>query len=193
MELFHFKAAVGVLPLVLSAALQTCCTEEERDFMASLYLKHRKELFTFALRFCGKRPVAEDAIQDTFLSLIPKVSELRAMETERLTGYLFLSVKNSVRKILRKEERMTNAEMRSIAESDEAPVIPLPGYAYEDLMDALPHLSERDQAILQMKYFLQQSDEEMAEQLHVKASSVRMLVKRARQRLVGTITKEGGQ
>lgn len=88
---------------------------------------------------------------------------------------------------------MTNAEMRSIAESDEAPEIPLPGYAYEDLMDALPHLNERDQAILQMKYFLQQSDEEIAEQLHVKASSVRMLVKRARQRLVGTITKEGGQ
>ena len=177
--------AAGLLPLTLAAAIQVLPSDEDKAFMTSLYLDHRKRLYTFALRLCANSSDAEDAVQEAFLALIPKVSSLRAMEPARLSGYLYITLKNAVHMYHRKQESWLKTESQLLSDKEEkSPEIPLFGYTYEDLMETLPELPERDQTLLRMKYFLCQSDTEIAKQLRVKPESVRILVKRARQRLI---------
>ena len=56
-------------------------------------------------------------------------------------------------------------------------------------MEAIPKLGEKDQVLLQMKYFLHQKDAEIAKQLEIKENSARVMVRRARQRLVQALTE----
>ena len=191
MEGFPIQQAIPLLPAALSFAIMSLDAEEDKAFLTALYLDHRKRLFRYALRLCGSREGAEDAVQNAFLSLIPKAPSLRRMQQEHLTAYLFVTVKNAAYLAHRKEERIARAENRLLAAaSGEQDALPMTGYTLEDLMEVLPGLSERDQTLLRMKYFLHETDQDMAQQLGVQSGSVKELVRRARQRLVKRL--EGG-
>ena len=193
MSFFLSQHAGALLPAALWIALMSCDTEEDKAFMTALYLDHRKQLFGYALRLCGSREDAEDAIQNTFLSLIPKASELRAMQENRLKAYVFVTLKNAVRMIHRKRRQLAQAEACGLLpDNSEEDVLPAPGYTWEDLMKALPGLSDRDQALLQMKYFLRESDQMFARQMNVSTGSVKTLVRRARKRLTKMLLEGNG-
>ncbi len=190
MDLYQLASLV---PVPIYLAIMNCDSEEERSFLTALYLSYRKELFTYAVRICSSQTNAEDAVQNAFLSIIPKVSTLRAMQNDRLKAYLFVSVRNAVYKIHHSEEKTRRAEIDSMAGAAiEQTEDPLYEYDSDELMQALPLLSERDRTLLHMKYFLQLSDQEIAEQLQLKQDSVKVLISRARQRLMKTI-REGDQ
>ena len=110
-----------------------------------------------------------------------------------MKAYLFVSVRNAVYKIHHSDEKARRAEIDSMAAAAiEQTEDPLYEYDSDELMQALPLLSERDRTLLHMKYFLQLSDQEIAEQLQLKQDSVKVLISRARQRLMKTI-REGDQ
>lgn len=191
MVLFHITSAAGAIPFALAAAIRCCDSEEDRTFMTSLYLSNSRQMFTYAFHFCGSREDAEDAVQDAFLSLVPKVSELRAMQADRVRAYLFTTLKHALWLAYRKKEKGEETERRAVLrDSPDADETPMFEYSFQDLAAALPHLSDKDQALLRMKYFLRIPDSEIAEQLHVKTGSVRTLTRRARQRLI-VLMKEG--
>ena len=192
LRLFQAAEMALLLPGPVYLAVMSSGSGEDRSFLTALYLGLRKELFTYAYRLCGSRQTAEDAVQDAFVSLVPRVSSLRAMQQDRLRAYVFVTVKNAVYRIHRNDEKARHAEADSAADTAPAEEEPLSGYDADALMTALPQLSEREQALLHMKYFLRQSDQEIAEQLQVKPDSVRMLLTRARRRLRG-IMLEGGE
>ncbi len=182
-----------LLPAALFLAFLRSDTEDDQAFLTTLYIENSKALFTFALRLCGHQHNAEDAVQDAFVSLISQVSRLRAMQTDRLKGYLYISVKHAVMMNHRKENRQLQAERKSLSESSEAPTCwPRSSYTVFDLMEALKDISQRDQTLLQMKFFLHLSDQEIASRLQVKTSSVRKMVARAKQRLIQVVDREKG-
>ena len=180
------------MPFVTAAAIKSCDTEEDRAFMTALYLKHSKRLFSCAVRLCGNRQDAEDAVQEAFISLIPKVSELRSMQSDRLMAYIFTTLKHTVWLAHRKKERNARAEQRlfSVYADEEIPSF---DYTFEDLMEALPRLSEKDRVLLQMKYLLRLTDSEIACKFQVKTGSVKTMTARARRRLVSLIRKGEGE
>ena len=96
MDFFHITSVAGAIPFTLAAAIRCCDSEEDRAFMTSLYLSNSRQLFTYAFHFCGSREDAEDAVQDAFLSLVPKVSELRTMQADRVRAYLFTTLKHAL-------------------------------------------------------------------------------------------------
>lgn len=191
MNLFSVSNVMSLMPMVLYTAILNMDSEQDRAFITDLYLSYNAQLHTYATCLCDSKADAEDAVQDVFLALIPKVSKLQTMQKDRLKGYLFASVKHAVYMIHRTKEQITQAESSSLlfADNDQEEQ-PMVGYRYEDLKAALPSLNEKDRALLQMKYFLGQTDGEIADQLKVQPESVKMLVWRARQRLI-SILKEG--
>ena len=117
--------------------------------------------------------------------------ELRAMQADRVRAYLFTTLKHALWLAYRKKEKGEETERRAVLrDSPDADETPMFEYSFQDLAAALPHLSDKDQALLRMKYFLRIPDSEIAEQLHVKTGSVRTLTRRARQRLI-VLMKEG--
>ena len=113
------------------------------------------------------------------------------MEDEHLSGYLLITVRNAVYSLYRKKTRIVNAEADACIElPTNMEIFPRTGYTYQDLMEAIPKLGEKDQVLLQMKYFLhQKKDAEIAKQLDIKENSVRVMVRRARHRLVQALTE----
>ncbi len=188
MAYFCIMSAARLIPFALAAAIQCCDSEEDRAFMTSLYLNNSRRLFKYAFHLCGNRQDAEDAVQDAFLSLVPKSSELRAMQTDRVTAYLFTTLKHAVWLAYRKKKRITETEQRRLSKYS-AEEVPSFDYTFDEMMETLPRLSEKDQVLLQMKYFLRMSDSEIADRFQVKPCSVKMMVRRARQRLIELIGK----
>ena len=65
-------------------------------------------------------------------------------------------------------------------------------YANHELLNkVLESLEERDRVLLTGKFYLRLSDEELAEMVGCKPDSVRMLVKRAKQKAQKKLIKEG--
>ncbi len=191
MSLFHISFVSGLMPFALAAAIKSCDTEEDRAFMTALYLSHSKQLFTYALGLCGSRQDAEDAVQDAFLSLISKASMLRTMQPDRLKAYLFTTLKHAVW-LAHRKKRNAEAERRRLLKSS-SEEIPSFDYTFEDLMEALPRMSEKDQVLLQMKYLLHMTDSEIAGKFKVKTGSVKTMVSRARRRLANLIGEGEGK
>ncbi len=187
------EQSFALMPAALSFAILSCDSDDVKAFLSALYLDNRKQLLSYASRLCGNRQDAEDAVQDAFLSLIPRAKELQTMHEDRLKGYLYITVKNAAWMNYRKEQRMARSETRSLSAGEgELNGLPTCGYTFEDLMEALPRLSERDQLLLEMKYFLRESDQAIALRLNVQAGSVKKLVGRARKRLVKMLEEGSG-
>ncbi len=186
-----FRGATQLIPFALSVALLSCNSDDDRAFMTELFLNHRQKLLAYAFSICHDKEQSEDAVQDAFVSLIRIIPRLRAMEDEHLSGYLLITVRNAVYSLYRKKTRIVNAEADACIElPTNMEIFPRTGYTYQDLMEAIPKLSEKDQVLLQMKYFLHQKDAEIAKQLEIKENSARVMVRRARQRLVQVLTEE---
>lgn len=192
MRFFPMPGGYEFIPFVISAAIHRLDSEDDRRFMAELYLSCSRQLLSYAARLTDNRADAEDAVQDAFLSLIPKVTLLRGMEEARLKGYVFISVRNAVYMLKRKDRRRAALETAEYTEETiRTAGTPLYRYPTETLCEAILKLNERDRTLLQMKYFQEQSDAEIAAMLQIKESSVRVLTGRARARL-SKLLQEGG-
>lgn len=193
MSFLYLPGAYEIIPLVISAAIMRLDSEDDRQFMASLYLTYRKQLVSYAFHLSHHKADAEDAVQNAFLSLISKVSLLRDMEETRLKGYVFTTVRNAVYLLKRKEQKMKAMEAEEAREAaDPGDGIALFQYSAESLMTAIRQLCERDQTLLMMKYYQDDSDSEIAARFQVSRSSVRVMLLRARHRLK-KLLDEGGQ
>ena len=191
MVLFMMPAVGSIFPLVVPLALMSIASEDDREYMVALYLKYNRRLFAYALKITRNWQVAEDAVHDAFVSLISNVSELRQMEGGRLEGYVFVTVKNAAFMIVRKERTMARAEYEAAAPdntSDEKFFIS--AQTTDALMTAIGHLSEKDQLVLQMRYFQHLSYERIAGLLGIKESNARKMVSRAVHRLTAILKQE---
>jgi RNA polymerase sigma factor (sigma-70 family) len=73
---FEARAGAGVEPAVRTA-----------EFVATIYDAHQRELFSFALRSCRDREVAEDLVHESFVRLIVEVEAGREPANTRAWLY----------------------------------------------------------------------------------------------------------
>ena len=185
------SAAGSIFPVIVPLVILGIASEDDREYMMTLYLKYNRRLFAYALKVTRSRQVAEDAVHDAFVSLISHVSKLRKMESGRLEGYVFVSVRNAAYMIIRKEQTIAMAECEAAASDDTSEERALISAQSTDaLMAAIGQLSEKDQLVLQMRYFQQLSYERIAYQIGVKESNARQMVSRAIHRLAAILREE---
>lgn len=159
----------------------------DKTFLLEFYDKHKHLLYYLAKRYTSNSEDADDLVQDTLLRLIRNVSTLRMLDKESLTTYVALTVKTAFldyEKSKHKELMMyiDNADFEQILEKQlseldvehKASI----GIAIARLKKELPL---RDWIVLEGKYMTGLSDEEIGHLVGVSASSVRMLLHRARE------------
>lgn len=177
-----------ILILVLSDA--------DSDLLYAIYNQQKKRLLYVAKSYVGNQ--AEDLVHDVFLSLAEKYEN----KIEKLCdkkGYFFVTiVKNRAIDILRKDGLVEvihiDEDSPVFADRKEGPVQQLVGR--EDLARLavyLEQLKPKYRQILEYKYVLEYSNNDIAQALGITPSLVSTQIKRALNQLKEKFEKEEGK
>ena len=139
------------------------------DAMVALFHAECDGLVRMATLMVGSAAIAEEVVQDAFAGVGPRWESI-----DQPGAYLRRSVVNGCAQVLRRRD----AERRAIDSQVPRPDVALPTRLIE-LSDALDQLNERQRLVVVMRYFVDMHDDDIAEALDLKASSVRSLARRA--------------
>ena len=175
---------------MLTYVLDKCETEDDRQFMESLYLRYERLLFSTARKYISDFHTCEDVIQDSLIKLIKKIPVLRQFECCTLTAYIVSTVRNTAINHLRRTSRyneILNEHNDYFEKSPGFETLSLDELMilkenHSKFLQLWESLNESDRILLEIKYILDCSDEEIAEIIGCKPASVRMKLTRARRR-----------
>ena len=174
--------------------------ETDQQFMLQLYEAYNPIMFKIARKYVSDVYAVEDLVQESLVRLIPKISTLRELSRCKLDAYIVYTVRNTAFNFLRKKAK----ERQNISFEDMDTLIHELStaercvefqYAESEkkaqLNRVLRKLPEKDQEVLVRKYYLQQSDQEIATAYGCKSSSIRMVLTRVRRRVFAILNEEG--
>jgi RNA polymerase sigma-70 factor (sigma-E family) len=144
--------------------------------VTALYEAHALSLIRLAYVMLGDRPAAEDVVQEAFLGLYKRWSQLR--DTASAPGYLRASVLNGCRMVLRSRARRDSRGASELPwESAEAAA--LVGEEHRHLLLAIRALPPRQREALVLRYYLDLSEEETARSMGIGRGTVKSATSRA--------------
>lgn len=174
---------------MLLVPLQVLAIEDEndREFMEQLYLSMYSLMLRTAIRVLGQREDAEDTVHNTCISLCSKIHLLRGMSCNKLQSYVVISVRNSAVNLIRKRTRQPELLLGEMDYLDnllsDQEKVEDDAFAFvnqDNLANAILQLPSKERSLIERKYILQHSDQQIAEDFDVKPASIRVMLYRAR-------------
>lgn len=149
----------------------------------------KDKLFRFAKQFVTRDDEAADIVQDTFLKLWAKrnnLSEIRNPETFSMT-----MIKNASIDHLRKRKNHRQEELITDIQSNHTPLDSLTqSEDYKHVVQAMKHLSEQQQMLLNLRDFEGYEYEEIAEISGLNINTIRVNISRARNSIKEKLLKK---
>ena len=177
------------------------CTDAEENpqaFLCRLYERYARLMYSVASKHLPGAPHArEDVVQETLLKLTQKVPLLQTMEEAPLAAYICVAVRNTAYSSLRKR---ATEEKNILPWTDDMERLPSPAPSFEDRIisqeqmerfwDVWQELPEEDRFLLEGRYILRYTDQELAAGLHCQSASVRMKLTRVRKKVLAQMQKK---
>jgi RNA polymerase sigma factor (sigma-70 family) len=173
-------------------ALWNQLIEGRKTALERLYRLHIDQLLQYGYRFSADTQLVEDCVQDIFVELWQKHSQLKPVKAVR--AYLMVSLK---RKIFRKAGQQKRSESPELITEDKMGVSlaideqiasqELASEQIQQLNDAIQQLTNRQKEALFLKYQQGLSYEEVCEVMSISYQSARNLIAGAVKRLKGLI------
>lgn len=141
----------------------------ERRTLEEVFSDEESPLLRYAFGLLGRRELAEEVVQDSFLKLHEHWDEV-----EIPRAWLFRCVRNLSFNLLRKSKRETLDEAAGEGESDlESPDDELGRLEAVGMIQMLvSEMEERDQSMVRMKYFQDLKYQEIADKLEMSVGNV---------------------
>lgn len=180
-----------MIPMIIMAIED----EDDRSFMANLYVDYQRLMYRVITSHTTDPWDADDIFQSTLPKLIDKLADLRRMSNDKLTNYIYSTCKNTAINYLQKKgglKEFSFEELSSTIPADEDPRL-LSKEDDEDieaLHRAWKKLDPRSQYLLEARYILNKSFEEIAEDINLQSGSVRTAISRARKKARKLILEE---
>ncbi len=153
----------------------------DRAFLEELYRDYHKLMYWAAKKYIDEEQDREDIVHDSLLRLIKKVAVLRSLDRAELTGYVMVTVRHAAYNYLR--DQQLRRQLTPVLRQEE-------DHLEDDLIARLDaralllalgqRMTEEERILLEGKFLLEKTDEELAELLHCKVSSLRTKLHRAR-------------
>ena len=176
---------------MLSLVLSAIEDPDARDFFTGVFQKYHRLMFYEAAKYIPEPSVREDVVQNALVKAIEHINTMMKLEAVKIPAYLVVITRNESISYLRREKVM----IRHAAEAQAEERFEEDLFFHLDrkltLEHVWPRLSEAEQTLLSGRYLIGYSDEELAELLGCKASSVRMMLTRARRRAAEILKEEG--
>ncbi len=170
--------------------------EEERKKLKDLYEENKYLLLRYALKIAGNQSMAEDAVHNTFISIIENKDKYLKLSCRDFRRLAVVIVRNKSIDLLRKQKPFVNIpieEVEIFLESAEKAideqVILLS--EYELIRKYLNSIDEISRQVLIMKYIHSMSYKEIGKELGMTAKHVDTRIMRAKKKVRKLIGKEG--
>ena len=180
-----------MLPLIIA----TIEDDSDRAFMTRLYYRYKRFMYKTICALVSDPWDADDIFQTTIPNLIDHLDTLKSLPKNKLTAYIGAVCKNTAISFLRKKGRMKELSFEdfeeilftqedpyhlSLSESDDV----------EAFRRAWTKLDARSQYLLEARYILNKSYDEIALDLNIKPSSVRVAMTRTKEKAKRLILAE---
>lgn len=165
--------------------------ESDRAFMENLFLQYNRLMYHEIFKITNDTDITDDVLQSTLEKLIDKIQKLRTLDRNRLVNYIITASKNTALNYLRDQK---TGQQVSFDDCIDSPDLDNDKHSTEDRLILLeewdqlriiwPKLDERSKYLLESRYLLEKSNQEMAQYLGIKPESIRMALTRARKNAV---------
>lgn len=169
--------------------------EAERTFLMTedtfraFYEQTARPVWVYLARITGDDRLADDLLQEAYYRFLRSRATFESDDHRR--NYLFRIATN----LVRDHRRRPGNHSRALVETRESDIAPADPHAAEravrrlDLARAMERLKPRERSLLWLAYAQGFSHEEIAGLLGLKKASMKALLFRARQRLLGLLAK----
>ena len=161
-------------------------SKTDQQYMFEFYESYKGYLFHTARKFTNSQADCEDIVQDVLVRLMRNISTLRRLSKNQTATYLFLTVRSVY------TDRVKSPQQRVILFSDVSLEMfnkdvenDTQDYGYNAKWDAeilKSMLPAKDWDLLEEKYILEQSDNEIAQKRNCSPDSIRTMLHRVRLR-----------
>lgn len=144
------------------------------DAVACLFHAHHRRLVGLASLLCDDQATSEDVVQDAFVGLYRRWWQLR--DAQGAVAYLNMAVVNGSRDHLRRGRRAKASMLRMVPQSELLPSAEQNAMSGDDvrwLREAIRGLPRRQRQVLVLRYYLDQSEAEIAETINISRGSVK--------------------
>lgn len=176
-----------MLPADASGA-QTKPESATPAWLAAYAGPRRGELLQLALRFCGRRADAEDAVQSALLTAMTRLAQLRdASRAESWLKSIVARASLDLTRARRPHLEMAAAERVAASATPDAPADPA-----ADVRRCLSMLPDRQRLALTLRHLCGMEYSEVAEMMEIREATARVLVRDARENLRRLLNPETG-
>lgn len=170
---------------------------EDRDLMTEFYTKYNGLLYHEAKKHLDISEDIEDTVYEAFAKIIDKIEVFRELAPWSRVQYALTTVRNLSYLLLKKKNRFEFVPFDFISfdilatEETFTDVKAQRNILNENIRTIWNSLDIEDKILLEQKYILEWTDQEIALHLQIQSQSVRMRLTRAKRRLVTELTKNG--
>lgn len=141
----------------------------DNEAFEKLYIEMKKPVYYYALRFCGNHDIAEDVMQDTFITIWSKSSTFIPNGSGR--AWVLSIAKNKALDYLKKNQRIYSLEEVGADLSDDNQL--LNAFEKESLLgEILRSLNERERDIVVLRHIVGLNLTEIAKEKNIKKGTV---------------------
>lgn len=142
-----------------------------------LYRRYREELLRFAKNMTQETAMAEDLVQETFYRALKNREMLEELDESQGRAWLYRTLKNHYRDLLRHQKYETVAEPDGEAGSEAE------GYGEVGTEALLAALPPEERRLFRMRYLEGYNSSELGEMFGIPPATVRMRLSAARKKL----------
>ena len=170
---------------------------DDKEYMLWIYEEFQNLMFYTAKKYINDQMTCEDIVQECIVKLIQKIDVIRGKERCILAGYIVSIIRNVSINYLKSE----GVRQKHSVGFDEETMdqLPSPELSIEEMLlakeksslisIAMEQLSVTERLLLEGKYILEYSDDELAKQLNCKSGSIRMKLTRARRHALSILSQ----
>lgn len=168
-------------------------TAEEQHIFTHLYETYRHLMWYVARDILKDDALAEDAVQEAFLTLTRHIGKVRGAGSAETKRFLITIVKSRALDLLRRE-RNTESFDEAIGVdtgAEDSLHTYLQAEAYEQLVETIRALDENYRVVLECRYLHELSEKETAQVLGITPKTVSVRCFRAKQQLRRLLEQKG--
>jgi RNA polymerase sigma-70 factor (ECF subfamily) len=156
------------------------CLKGNRKAQKFLYDKYSPEMIKICSRYCGNRFMAEEAMQEGFLSVFKHLNQLQ--EPGKLRAWIKQIMVNSSLMKIRKKDPLVfcSTELLDDSQTNEIFADDAVEYKNEDLMKILDNMPSGYKIIFNLYAFEKYSHKQIAETLNISENTSKSQLSRAR-------------
>jgi RNA polymerase sigma-70 factor (ECF subfamily) len=173
-------------------------TPKEQQAVAKIYARIKTKCMAVAMKITGETALAEDAIHAGFLKVLENREKIFAMPCHKQDAYIVIIVRNKsidLMRGLKYTDNICDAAGNELLASDlvlDVEQIHESNEQYKNLLAMVDSLPGTYREVFVLRYLHDFSNEEIAEALGIKKSTVAKQLERARNKMKQKIQEGGG-